>query len=72
MENQSEVAKIRARIYLEVEALQRIKSEFAKVADHETIMHHYRMLDDCYKGLVIHVGSEMATDLVCDKMDTIK
>lgn len=72
MENQSEVARLRARIDLEVEALQRIKSGFAKVADHETIMYHYRMLDDYYKGLVKHVGSEKATDLVCDRMDSIK
>lgn len=72
MENQSEVARIRARIDLEVEALQRIRNGFAKVADHETIMHHYRMLDACYYGLAKHVGAEQANNLVCDKMDTIK
>lgn len=72
MENQSEVARLRQQIDLEVEALQRIKSGFAKVADHETIMHHYRMLDVCYEGLVKHVGDEQANNLVCERMDTIQ
>ncbi|MEO7020547.1 MAG: hypothetical protein ABI234_10390 [Ktedonobacteraceae bacterium] len=72
MSNTSEVALLRAWIDLEVEALQRIKSGFARVADHETIMNHYRTIDVCYQGLAQQVGEEKANDDVCDRLDIIQ
>ncbi len=72
MTNQSEVARLRARIDLEVEALQRIKSGFARVASHESIMKRYRMIDACYERLVQHVGEETALDDMCERLNTIK
>ena len=60
--NVSEVARLRAQIDLEVEALQRIKSGFARVATHEIIMNRYRMIDACYERLARHVGEEKAAN----------
>lgn len=72
MENQSQVALLRARIDLEVTALQMIRNGFAQVASHEVIMNHYRMIDACYEKLVEHVGEEEAVKVVDEKMNTIK
>jgi hypothetical protein len=72
MQNQSEVALMRERIDREVEALQRLRYGFAKVADHETIMNHYRALDVCYLKLAAQIGEEKATDLVCERINTIQ
>ncbi len=72
MTQQSEFALLKALIDLEVASLQQIKNGFARVADHETIMNHYRVIDACYTGLVEHVGEEKATDLVCERMNTIQ
>ncbi|MGH2479466.1 MAG: hypothetical protein ACRDHW_07425, partial [Ktedonobacteraceae bacterium] len=67
-----EVARLRAQIDLEVEALQRIKSGFARVATHEIIMNRYRVIDACYEQLVQHVGEEKAIDEICERLNTIK
>lgn len=72
MNNQSEVARLRERIDREVEALQYIKHGFARVASHEMIMHHYRMIDQYFVGLSAHIGEEAATEVVCERINTIQ
>lgn len=56
MGNPSEIALIKEWIDCEVNALQQVRNGFAQVASHETIMHHYRVLDVCYQGLAEQVG----------------
>lgn len=72
MENQSEVALLRAQIDLEVAALQMIRNGFAQVASHEVIMNHYRAIDVCYEKLVTHVGEDEAVKVIDERMNTIK
>jgi hypothetical protein len=72
MSNQSEIALLRAWIDQEVEALQHIRSGFAQVASHETIMHHYRVIDACFAGLSKHIGEEAATEAVCERINELQ
>lgn len=69
--NSSEIALLRARIDLEVQALQQIKSGFAKSADHETIMNHYRMMGVCCDDLAKHVGEEKAVGFMCERVEKL-
>ena len=69
MNNQSEVALLRARIDLEVEALQRIKSGFARCASHEIISHRYTQLGSLCEQLGQHVGSSEAYTWLVERMD---
>ena len=71
-EHVSDVARIRARIDLEIEALQWLKSGLVKCASHEAIMNHYRALDSYHDQLARHVGEEQATDEICERMNTIQ
>lgn len=72
MGNPSEIARLRALIDLEVEALQQLRSGFAVVASHEVITRHYRVLDACYEGLVEHLGEEEAIDAICERINTLQ
>ncbi len=72
MDNQSEVARLRERIDLEIEALQRIKDGFAIVASHKIIQHHYDKIGSYHQELVKHVGEEAATDVLCEGMNKIQ
>jgi len=72
MNNQSEIARIRERVDLEVAALQQLKCGFAKCADHATIQHHYKLLDGCFHDLAACVGEEEALNLLCERTNTIQ
>ncbi len=72
MANQSEVALLRERIDLEIEALQQIKHGFARCASHEIIMNRYRAIDACFVELSRQIGEEAATDEVCERMNEIR
>lgn len=70
--NQSEVARMRQQIDLEIEALQRIMSGFAVVASHEIIQSHYDRIGVCHEELVPLIGEEKATDILCEGMNSLK
>ncbi|HEU5382628.1 MAG TPA: hypothetical protein VFV38_45050 [Ktedonobacteraceae bacterium] len=69
MSNQSEVTALKEQIDQECVALQRLKYEFAAVASHEMITHHYRQLDTCYLHLASHIGPEVALDLLVQRLE---
>jgi hypothetical protein len=69
--NVSEVALLRARIDCEIEALQRLRHGFAQVADHETIMYHYRVLDVCHAGLAAEIGEAAAMDILYEGINRL-
>ncbi|MGH2478524.1 MAG: hypothetical protein ACRDHW_02565, partial [Ktedonobacteraceae bacterium] len=60
MNNRSEVAALRARIDLEIEAMARLRTGFAVVASHEIISHRYNRLGALCEQLGQHVGSSEA------------
>jgi hypothetical protein len=66
--SKSEVTLIREWIDCEVAALQRLR-DFSQSASHETIMHHYRILDVCHAGLAAEIGEEKATDAICERIN---
>ncbi|MGH2507656.1 MAG: hypothetical protein ACRDHZ_09685 [Ktedonobacteraceae bacterium] len=59
MSNQSEVARIREQIELEIVAM-RHAANFATVARHDIISHHYRQLDIHFHKLSAFVGPSQA------------
>ena len=69
MNNQSEVARLRARIDLEVEAMARIRDGFAMVASHEIISHRYNQLGSLCEQLGQHVGPVEAYTWLVERMD---
>lgn len=64
--NTSEVARIRALIDCECQALHRLKYGFAAVASHEVINHHYEQLGAIYERLAPQVGEQAAIDLIAE------
>ena len=58
----SEVAKIRERIRLECEAMERMQHGFASVASHNSILACYNNLGKHQAELAQHVGHEAATN----------
>ncbi len=69
MDNQSEVARLRVRIDLEIEAMARIRDGFAVVASHEIISHRYTQLGGLCEQLGQHVGSSEAYTWVVERLD---
>ena len=61
-ENNSEVAKIRERIRLECEAMERMQHGFASVASHNSILARYNNLGRYQAELAQHIGQEAATN----------
>ena len=58
----SEVAKIRERIRLECEALERMQHGFAVVASHNSILARYNNLGKHQTELAQHIGQEAAIE----------
>lgn len=58
----SEIARMRARIDEEIEAMKQAMNGFAVVASHETITHHYERLDICLEQLTARVGEQAAIE----------
>ncbi len=71
MNNESEIALLRARIDTEVAALQRLKHGFASVASHEMITRRFQTLGDCFEALAGHLGEEAAIETICTKLDQV-
>ncbi len=69
--SKSEIALIREWIDREVEALQRLR-DISQVASHETIMHHYRILDVCHAELAAEIGEERATDVLYEGISKLQ
>ncbi|GCF08456.1 hypothetical protein [Dictyobacter arantiisoli] len=57
----SEVEQLRRQIALECEAMQRLMHDFAAVAKHEVITHHYAVIADCQSQLETLVGNDEAS-----------
>ncbi len=58
----SEVAKLRERIRLECEAMERMQHGFASVASHASILARYNNLGRYQAELAEHIGQKAATD----------
>ena len=71
MDNKSEVARLRAEIDREIEALHQLKYGFARCASHESIMSRYRALDRHYAELVPYVGEEVAIATICERIEEL-
>lgn len=64
--SESEVARTRAQIERECEALRLLMQGFAAVASHETITGHYQRLGEYQTRLEQAVGSEEAMQVLCE------
>lgn len=64
--SESEVARTRAQIECECEALRLLMRGFAVVASHETITSHYQRLGRYETQLEQVVGSEEAMRVLCE------
>jgi hypothetical protein len=64
--SESEVARTRAKIERECEALRLLMQGFATVASHETITGHYQRLGEYQTRLEQVVGSEEAMHVLCE------
>lgn len=71
MNNQSEVAQLRARIELELAVLHQLQNGFAVVASHEIITHHYTALGRQMEELATYVGEQQAVDEVCERYNQL-
>lgn len=60
MSNPSEVARLRERIDLEIEAMARMRDGFAMVASHKMISHRYNRPGGLCEQLGQHIGTEEA------------
>ena len=69
MNNQSEVAALRARIDLEIEAMARLRTGFAMVASHEIISHRYTQLGVLCEQLGQQIGSNEAYTWTVERMN---
>ncbi len=70
-EYKSEVARIRAQIELECEAIRRVFEEPAIYASHAAIDARYRNLDTHQDALQQHVGEQEAMQTVVDIYEKI-
>ena len=67
--NISEVMQLRQRIDAEIAAMNRTKREFAVVARHEVITHHFNILGVCFEQLAAQVGEEAAVRMLIEQME---
>ncbi len=63
---QSEVARIRAQIELECEALHRALHDFAVTASHDIINQKYESLGQRQEQLGHFIGEQASRDVLCD------
>ena len=69
--NRSEIALLRARIDLELDALERWMHAPAVVASHTMISRRFGNLEVCVQALARHVGEEQATEELCERYATL-
>ena len=67
----SEVARVRAQIWQECEAMELVFHGFAACASHESIAARYWRLDGCINRLTTLVGEEKAMAEVYGTYDTL-
>jgi hypothetical protein len=66
----SEIAKIRERIDLEIEAMRQAQG-YAIVARHDIITHHYDQLGDCYEQLAAEIGEKRAIAELAEQIERL-
>lgn len=64
----SEVARIRAQIDQEIEAMRQAQA-YAGVARHDIIMHRYENLAGCFERLAARLGPMTAIEEIVRKME---
>lgn len=69
MNNQSEVARLREQIDLEIEAMARMRDGFAMVASHAIISHRYNRLGGLCEQLGRHIGTDEAYTWTAERMN---
>lgn len=69
MTNQSEIARLRERIDLEIEAMARMRDGFAVVASHTIISHRYNRLGELCEQLGQHIGTNEAYLWTVERMN---
>jgi hypothetical protein len=64
----SEIARIRAQIDQEIEAMRQAKA-YASVASHDVITHRYEHLTRCFEHLAAEVGPTAAIEEIARRME---
>lgn len=64
----SEVARIKARIDQEIEAMRQAQA-YASVASHDIITHRYEHLTACFESLAAKVGTTAAIEEIARKLE---
>ncbi len=64
----SEVARIRAQIDREIEAMRQAQA-YASIASHDIITHRYEHLTSCFEILAAEVGTTAAIEEISRRME---
>lgn len=64
----SEVARIRAQIDCEIEAMRQAQG-YASVASHDIITHRYENLTNCFERLAAKLGPQQAIAEIAQKLE---
>ncbi len=69
--SKSEVAQLKEKIDLEVQAMKTGFTGYAAVAQHDIINHKYEQLGDYQKQLEQHIGAKAAAEVVLEALNQL-
>jgi hypothetical protein len=65
----SEIAQLREKIELEIQAMKTVFTDYAAVSQHAIINHKYNQLGDYQQQLEQHIGATAAIEVVIDALN---
>lgn len=67
----SEVAQLREKIELEIQAMKTVFTDYAAVSQHAIINHKYDQLGDYQQRLEQHIGATAAIEVIIDALNQL-